>query len=133
MIGTLPGHDFTLFCNDLVRAEASRIRLAQPFVDDTVRETAPDGGVDLTIGEPDAMDRPTSWGDWLPEGASAWQYKSGKCPPAKKLVEVEFQKWKVLETISRGYPYCFLTADSISPTKAERVKNALEEIYRAHG
>ena len=67
MIGTLLGHDFTLFCNDLVRAEASRIRLAQPSVDDTVRETAPDGGVDLTIGEPDAMDRPTSWCDWLPE------------------------------------------------------------------
>ena len=43
-IGTLPGHLFTRFCNDLTRAEASRIRLPQRLIDDTVRETAPDGG-----------------------------------------------------------------------------------------
>jgi len=132
-IGILPGHLFTLFCNDLLRAEASRIRLPQRLIDDTVRETAPDGGVDLLIGEPNIEDQPSSWGEWVPEGVSAWQYKSGKCPPAKELAGGEFQKWKVREAISRGEPYCFLTADSINPAKAGRIEEALREIYRTYG
>ncbi len=132
-IGILPGHLFTLFCNDLLRAEASRIRLPQRLIDDTVRETVPDGGVDLLIGELNIEDQPSSWGEWVPEGISAWQYKSGKCPPANELAGGEFQKWKVREAISRGEPYCFLTADSINPAKAGRIEDALGEIYRTYG
>lgn len=86
-IGMLPGDLFTLFCTDLVRAEASRVRLPQRLIDDTVRETAPDGGMDLLIGESDAVDKPASWGEWAPEGVSVWQYKSGKCPSANTLAK----------------------------------------------
>jgi len=133
VLGTLPGHPFTRFCNDLVRAEASRIRLPQRSVHDTVRETVPDGGVDLLIGEPDAVHRPTSWGEWIPEGVSAWQYKSGSCPSANELAESEFKKWKVREIISRGHAYCFLTADSINAVKASEITDVLESIYRSFG
>ena len=98
----LPGHLFTLFCNDLVRAEASRIRLPQRLIDDTVRETVPDGGVDLLVGEPDAVAQPTSRGEWVPEGVSAWQYRGGGCPSAKDWAEGEFKRGKGRKQISGG-------------------------------
>lgn len=130
-ISTLPAHIFTRFCNDLIRAEASRIALPQSFVDDTVRETVTDGGVDIRVREPDE-DLPISWGNWLPAGSSAWQYKSGACPSANKLANEEFGKPEVEKAMQRGDSYVFLTADSINARKKKQIRHKINGLYRKH-
>jgi hypothetical protein len=129
---TFSSEAFTLFCNDLIRAEASRIALPQSIIDDTVRDRDPDGGIDCLVREPDYDEiRPSAV--WIPSGGSAWQYKSGKCPSVRDLSKDEFRKSEVIAAIDRGDTYCFLAAQSISPKKKNQIVEAIEDIYRERG
>ena len=120
---------FVQFCNDLIRAEANRIGLPPNLIDDTVREKAPDGGIDCRISSPE---KPPSqdFGNWFPAGGSGWQYKSGKCPSANALLSKEFSKPEVLKTIRDGHTYCFLTADSITGKKADEIRNKFISFFK---
>lgn len=131
-IATLPANVFTRFCNDLIRAEAGRMALPQAFVDDTVRETVPDGGIDARIHEP-SEDPPALWVNWLPTGGSAWQYKSGSCPSAEVLACDEFTKPEVQKAVERGDAYCFLTAASVNARKKGKIRRAIANLYQQRG
>jgi hypothetical protein len=130
-VSDLVAHNFVHFCNDLIRAEASRIALPQSSIDVTVGESVPDGGVDSRIREPE--DPPASRGDWLPTRDSAWQYKSGRCPSANELAQGEFRKPEVERAMKRGEADCFLTAASIDPRKKAEIRQAIDDLYREHG
>jgi hypothetical protein len=131
-IATLPANVFTRLCNDLIAAEAGRIGLPQACLDDTVRETVPDGGIDARIREPREIS-PSRWGDWLPAGDSVWQYKSGACPSAEVLARDEFTKSEVQAAIERGDAYYFLTAASVNARKKSQIRKAIDTLYREHG
>jgi len=133
--GRLTGFDsnrFTRFCNDLLRSEADRLGIAQQRVDTTVRETVPDGGIDARIRPLEEV-RALPADAWLPNGGSAWQYKSGACPSANELKDSEFNKSEVVAAIERGDAYCFFTAQSITAEKKGEIREAIEECYRERG
>jgi hypothetical protein len=127
-VRNLSPHEFTLFCNELIRAEAGRLNIPQDSIDTTVREIAPDGGIDASICE---AAYPKDWtnGRWLPEGNSGWQFKSGRCPSAQKLSDEEFIKPEVLAVIDRGDTYCFLTADALGKSKRTQISKAVKKKY----
>jgi hypothetical protein len=128
----LPQHSFTLFCNDLLRAEAGRLGISQVHVDTTVRETVPDGGVDACVRHVTYV---PGWSGsrWFPEGNSSWQFKSGKCPSAPDLSRQEFTKPEVIAAIDRDDTYCFLAADSLTSRKKTNIAKAIREQYTARG
>jgi hypothetical protein len=128
----LPPPSFTLFCNDLLRAEAGRLGMSQVHVDTTVRETVPDGGMDACVRHATYV---PGWSGsrWFPEGNSSWQFKSGKCPSAPDLSRQEFTKPEVIAAIDRDDTYCFLTADSLTSRKKTNIAKAIREQYTARG
>lgn len=69
----------------------------------------------------------------MPVGNSAWQYKSGACPPAKVLAGEEFTKPEVQAAVARGEAYCFLTAASVNARKKSQIRQAIDDLYRGHG
>lgn len=125
-------HRFTELCNELLRAEASRVGISPHLIDTTVRDTVPDGGIDARVRAADETTGDPS-DAWLPHGNSAWQYKSGKCPSANTLKDEEFSKSEVIAAIERGDTYCFVTAQSITAKKQEEIRDAIEACYRERG
>lgn len=123
-IKILPDAFFTRLLNDLLHAEAGRRGIPPRLVDTTAKEKAPDGGVDALVA-----DHPATGGDWLPEGASAWQYKSGACPPLSQLIAREFTKPEVRAAIARGDAYVFCTADSIAGPRKAKIQAAIAQLY----
>ncbi len=123
-ITILDSHRFTLFCNALLRAEASRCSIPQVAVDTTVNDTDPDGGIDARISPPTPFSSPPGEA-WLPPGQSGWQFKSGKCPSANALAAEEFSKSGVHAALASGLSYRFLTADAISDKKRLEIEAKL--------
>jgi hypothetical protein len=120
----LSPHEFTHLCSDLIRAEAGRLGVPQAHIDTTIREIAPDGGLDACIRD---VAYPLGWtvSRWIPAGGSGWQFKSGRCPSAHQLATKEITKPEVLVAIDRGDTYCFLTADSLGKSKKTNIAKAI--------
>ena len=106
--------------------------MSQVHVDTTIRETVPDGGVDACVRHI-AYVPAWSGSRWFPEGNSAWQFKSGRCPSAPNLSSQEFTKPEVIAAIDRDYTYCFLTADSLTSRKKTNIAKAIRAQYTARG
>lgn len=125
----LSDHELVALTNDLIRAEATRLKVPQSNIDTNVRDKAPDGGIDCIargIDVPSGVDA----SDWLPVGNSAWQYKSGKCPSANELKETEFTKPGVKQAFDRGDTYCFVTSYPLSSPKKEGIKKVIRDLQR---
>jgi hypothetical protein len=123
---------FTRFCNDLLRAEAARVGVPQAYIDTTIRDTVPDGGIDARIRHATCVSTENG-SQWLPGGASAWQYKSGSCPSVSQLSTEEFIKPEVIAAIDQGDTYCFLTADSLTARKKTAIADGIKDQYANRG
>ncbi len=75
------GTAFAPFVNDLLAAEVGRAGLLGFQLDINSQTNTPDGGVDAALSRSVAT-------DWLPEGASAWQFKSSDLEPAQCKAEL---------------------------------------------
>ncbi len=69
--------------NRLLLAEVNKLAVSPTAVQTNLRKTDPDGGVDAKTDLPKQQR-----GRWIPPGACAWQYKSGRIRVAEILKEV---------------------------------------------
>lgn len=127
-ISILASSRFTELVNTLIRADADKLGVPQHLIGTTVREQAPDEGIDAGIGAHVNLD-----GVWLPASSSAWQYKAGACPSVGRLRQTEFSKPGVQSAIAAGNPYVFCTAASISRAKKESIETAIGQLYKDQG
>ncbi len=80
------GDRFASFVNDLLQKETVSAGLAVRNLTITYQEKTPDGGVDAGLRDADAT-------EWLPEGDSAWQFKSSDIGPARCERELAGAEW----------------------------------------
>lgn len=123
LVHILDPHRFNLLLIDLLRAEIGRIGLSPGALDATVAVSVPDGGIDLRLHRSSSLTGNDS--SWLPIETSAWQLKSGRCPPIRDIALVEMHKPEVSRSIQDGQYYCFVTADSITPNALENIEGAI--------
>jgi hypothetical protein len=119
------GLAFASFVNDLLQAEVARAGLAGYQLDINRQESTADGGVDAAL-----------WNSvktsWLPQGHSAWQFKSADRKPAKCRKELRCAAW-ARELLEEGATYILvLGRPLVAQTKKARL-DALREEAKALG
>ncbi len=111
----LNSEQFAYLANELIKAEASANNIPRTniWLNDNI--DVPDGGIDARIKHDINLDCR------IPNGASIWQYKSGKLSPNK--LKEELEKKDVIEEITKGASY-YLLLGKTSP----KTRKSLEEI-----
>ncbi len=115
---------FHCLCNTLLRLESYICGIEQRFIDTTVNEREPDGGIDARLDARTA-EKPSNW---IPEGISAWQYKSGRF--AHTQLRKELKKPGVINAMSQGATYCILCSNSIADKQLQLQKSLIEKAYK---
>ncbi len=117
------GARFTPFVNKLLEIEARAHGIAGHLVAVNANETTPDGGVDAAIrGSPGT--------DFVPPGASAWQFKRTNYGPKQCADELDGAKW-AHEFLLDGGSYILIIGavlpdDKVEERRTEVAKKALE-------
>ena len=116
---------FTAAVNALLASEAADLQLSSYTMQLDSRSNVGDGGIDAYVETPHTSGR-------IPEGKSAWQFKSTDLPPSKCRTELTKQSsaW-VRDRIKDGAGYFLvlghpLNSDQIRKRKAELIKTARE-------
>jgi hypothetical protein len=124
------GRRFADLLNALISAEAGFIGVSLAYFDSTVAVNIGDNGIDARFRHPVVVGIDE---EWLPNSVSNWQYKSGHCPSSNAIKDDELTKLGVQNCIARDEYYCFITADSITADKKERIRNEISNAYLAQG
>jgi len=93
--------------NRLLRIEGRLLGMSQADIATSLAETAPDGGVDARVQNAPAGS------DWIPEGLSVWQSKSGAAPGPAALKK-EFDKPGVQAALGAGGAYRVWLGDDVN-------------------
>lgn len=119
------GAAFALFVNDLLAAEVGRAGLLGFQLDINSQTNTADGGVDAALWSSDAT-------DWLPEGDSAWQFKSSDLEPAECKEELKGAAF-ARDLMSKGATYVLVLGRPLVGTMKQSRLDALREQAEALG
>lgn len=119
-ISGLPPDQFTDLMNMALRAEARSAGIPQPNVHTNLRVTDPDGGIDAQVSPCSHVKS-----DFIPEGESVWQYKSGDIRPS--AIKKEMEKPGVCAALARGATYCLVIGRGMTVEMRNRRRKAIEE------
>src|SRR5712691_3731040 len=119
-VSGLNSFEFPDLLNRLLRAETSRIGLLPTNVQTTLRVNDRDGGVDARVRDA------SSQSDWIPQGLSVWQFKSGADHGPADLRR-EFLKPRVQEALRQGGCYVIVVKEALNTDKQESREEALRE------
>ncbi|WP_437773490.1 hypothetical protein [Arthrobacter sp. KNU40] len=103
---------FTSFVNELLDVETAAAGMSRVNLTTTYRDNVPDGGVDEGIRRAQST-------SWIPDGDSAWQFKSGNPSPAACAAEIA-KASTALEIIRSGGKYRLVVGVDIN----EKLVNA---------
>ncbi|HUW14238.1 MAG TPA: hypothetical protein VM537_31235, partial [Anaerolineae bacterium] len=119
------GEPFTLFVDDLIRAEAAGGGVPDTEIRTNLKTTAPDGGVDTQVrvaipGDPTGrLRRPT-----------IWQYKASSGEGVDARHEIADAKYAA-SLIGQGYAYRLCICDELPPERSEALKHSFVDRIRA--
>ncbi len=113
------GGGFTTLINRLLTLECKRTGMCRYELQVDYQGNIGDGGVDARL-------EATQGTDWLPDGVSAWQFKSGDLPPAKCKEELRGALW-AKELLKAGATYTLVVGKALTPQKVEARRTALLE------
>jgi len=119
------GGGFTTLINQLLSLECQRAGMCRYRLQVDYQGNIGDGGVDARL-------EGTQGTVWLPDGVSAWQFKSGDLPPAKAKKELRGATW-ARELLKAGAVYTLVVGKALTPQKVEARKKALLEEAAALG
>jgi hypothetical protein len=119
------GAAFALFVNDLLAAEVGRAGLLGFQLDINSQTNTADGGVDAALWSSNAT-------DWLPDGDSAWQFKSSDLEPAECKEELKGAAF-ARDLMSKGATYVLVLGRPLVRAKKESRLDALREQAEALG
>jgi hypothetical protein len=112
------GKLFSAFVNALLIRECARARMRGYQLRIDYQDYTPDGGVDAEL-----LDAVMT--KWVPEGRSAWQFKSGDLEPNKCATELENAGW-ARTLIKEGAAYCLVLG---APLTAEKIEARLRGLW----
>jgi len=116
----LPQDTFDDVMNHLLQADIALSRAPLSCVQTTDRGYVKDGGVDARVNLPGA-----SGSNYLPNGPSVWQYKSGDKQPGQLKTEVAGAS-KVLDAVRQGTPYRVAIGHDLNPHLRENREAAIQ-------
>jgi len=117
---------FVLVLNALLALEAQRAGIPPSDLDLSWKQHTPDGGIDASIKA--GATNP----DWIPQGESVWQFKSGNFRPAAIESEIADHPL-VIAALGGGARYVLaLSRESTQQPRVE-FEQALESALAAHG
>ena len=108
--------------NRLLRAESSRTGMSPRNVQTSLKIYEPDGGIDALV-----KDAPVNSHDWLPQGTSVWQFKSGGKSHSPTDLKKEFDKPEVQNALQQGGAYCIVIGKGLSRTTRKNREDALRD------
>lgn len=121
----LLGPGFAAFVNSLLAAESARADLGGEQLRTGSRDNVADGGVDAHLVS-------STRTRWLPEGDTAWQFKSGDLQPARCKTELRGASW-ARDLVTSGASYRLVLGAALGGAKIERRRDALIEVAVAEG
>lgn len=125
-IECLNPHQFADVLNKLLRAEAALRSVPQAQVLTSDRIFDRDLGGDALV-----ENVPAGAGEWIPEGSSLWQFKSGKVE--KRHIETEFRKEGVIEAITGGATYCLMLGRGYGSIALKNRRTLVSELFEKLG
>lgn len=125
-IGRLDEHEFAEILNKLLQTEAAHQGIPHSHVYTTDRIHDPDEGIDALV---DGV--PPGSGEWLPEGRSIWQFKSGDVD--NQDIRNELQKDAVIKEITNSATYCLCLGRGYPPAVLLNRERTIEEQFVSLG